>query len=413
MEGALVEWAARSPMSARTDSLGRYVFATSSLGSPGRYSEGYVNICASEGDRQSIRAMIRSEGFPEELPDLVLHRTGKFVVRVLDPEGKPVQGASVTLSLSSGLGADCQRGQSDVRGEYVYGPVADVPYDVFLVVNWEGAVPFETYERHRPQELACRLSAPRTVRGRLLDHQGMPAEGFGVAFSLPPWGTEPVEAWVDGCGCFELARVPMRDATLAVLAPGSTDVAHSVTFWKVPDEQSELGDYRIGELGTLSLRVRTATGEAWSGTIRWFGESGVGGICPLDPPGDLRLDFVPRHQNLRLWFEKGIPSKRYITERLELPALPDETVEWTMTGRDTIILRLVQDGERIRVPSAEAYWEGGSGGTLPDGSTDEIRVRRDGEGDLFVKIPDQRPIRVPVPNRAAEGPTYIDVTIPG
>jgi len=118
--------------------------------------------------------------------------------RVLDPEGKPVAGATVAPALTgtgNSLTGDTRFSvESNSRGEFTALLPASHDRDYNLIAHdgkygqwrtWANAVlpPFRTRPGERREKVTLTLARPATVRGRLVDASGAPVTGREVRAS--------------------------------------------------------------------------------------------------------------------------------------------------------------------------------------------------------------------------------------
>ena len=180
----LVEHHAAALDHSRTDSEGKYRLECLPIAGLrlSLLKEGYldalrdVTITAPPGGEQELNLTLtrRPEG-------------GSVRGVVVDAEGKPVEGASLTY-LGPGFSLNARETTADALGHYRLDDVFEMSGSHSLLVRANGFAPqqleFTPGTRQDPAELNVTLQAGHRVRGRVIDEQGQPLPGVQVVWEF-------------------------------------------------------------------------------------------------------------------------------------------------------------------------------------------------------------------------------------
>jgi len=159
---------------------------------------------------------------------------------VLDPEGRPVSGASIRVCALEKLTPSTTRyrevaeGETDAQGAYVVdGARSDAEYEVTIEPPSRGAVLVGTKERHwKPEDTTIQLDAGYYVTGKVLDAAGNPVVGAEL------WSSEPVpgpRGWShEGSrsgGIFRLGPFERGPVRVRACAPGEGEREDGMSRW--------------------------------------------------------------------------------------------------------------------------------------------------------------------------------------
>ncbi len=126
---------------------------------------------------------------------ITLERAATITGRVLDPDGKPVAGATVAPALTgsgNSLTGDTRFSvETDAQGRFTSPMPASGDIEYNLVAhdgkyqqwrNWANGIlpPFRTRPGEEVRDVTIRLERPATVRGRVVDEMGGPVMGLEV-----------------------------------------------------------------------------------------------------------------------------------------------------------------------------------------------------------------------------------------
>lgn len=191
----------------------------------------------------SVDARARA-GETTAVPDLVLggpsNDNAAVWVRVLDPSGRPVWGATASLNqwqVESSTGRDGR-----MRFAFTYNRAGIPPKPQRLVVRARGFAPAATPEftpsREVPPEVTVSLGAAHRASGRVLREDGTPVAGARVLVSD---GTLSREALADSSSTGDTGPVPASRPALVRYGTARTNADGSFTVEDLPE-----GPYWVG-----------------------------------------------------------------------------------------------------------------------------------------------------------------------
>ncbi|HVM62194.1 MAG TPA: sigma-70 family RNA polymerase sigma factor [Verrucomicrobiae bacterium] len=149
---------------------------------------------------------------------------------VVDSQGEPIPNASVAQG-SDRNGTTFPKTKTDAQGHFAFGNVK--PGQVVLTVRAEGYAPElkMTEADSQTQPLEIRLTKGFVIRGRVVDRDGKPISGAGVAADT--WRTHRSLTWrteTDGAGRFVWSNAPPDEVQFDVFKDGySRNDLHGLT----------------------------------------------------------------------------------------------------------------------------------------------------------------------------------------
>ncbi|MCL4837245.1 MAG: carboxypeptidase regulatory-like domain-containing protein [Thermoanaerobaculia bacterium] len=231
-----------------------------------------------KGERWRLRLVGEAEGsWWVDLPagraraELSSARAGGVEILLTDPEGRPVDGATVNLFRSSASGATAPRFWSRERSERGRVRWAGVPdrETLFVWVRPRGELA-ETTVSGLPSELpqAIRLAPGARAVGRVVDEEGRPLPG--VRIRLESWvadgfaASSAAESGSDGR--WEVTGLPPGRAALVLRADGRVSDARQV---ELRAGANDLGSATLARGVTLAVRLVGGDGlPVAGGTVR-------------------------------------------------------------------------------------------------------------------------------------------------
>jgi len=361
------------PHETTTDDQGRYVFPmTQELREI--LERDRIKVWAVQDGLVAPKVLLRCESPPGTAATLTLGASLHPAVRLVDPDGAPVQGAYVDMSLT----VRDKFGNSEHELLYSLGAFSDeqgiaqlprVPdrrdCEVWLRVNPKNMprlldMSFSRRKMRSSKPVEVRLPRGCSVRGRVEMPDGSPANNVTISSRSDRWDPDPNYGHATKTsedGVFELLGVPTVDAVL--------------TFAEMP-EPGPPGDHPFGRVeagASLTVRVDGKEGQVVDlGTVRLKAPTSITGIV-------LGRDGKPATRGHVMLAAPGMGHSIGPDGRFEIVGLEP--------GNHTLKATIYESE-----PTIENPFHGELEATLPDvaaGSKDVV-IRVTGGGNLIVKF---------------------------
>jgi len=264
----------------------------------GAAPEGTLQVTVDHADYPPAKAEVAVRGPGPTEQEVLLSVGGGVSGRVLDPEGKPVAGATVHAT-----GDDARKAVSGEDGSYVLSPLGSGPVTVMAEaeghgpgffgerLGWGEPVPVPVAPGRVVEGIDIVLGRPSFLRGRVVDAGGKGVAGVTVYGGVWPSFGEARPAETDAEGRFRVGPWTVRRDAQAWTSFRSED-------WSVngadqqriaPGADLDLGEFRATALGIVRGRVVDEEGrpvrEGWVG----LGDDFTG----VSPDGTFELRGVP------------------------------------------------------------------------------------------------------------------------
>lgn len=283
------------PMSTqvRTDDLGRFRFVDLP---PGRYR---LRATSAAGAMPAqTEAEVPADFDPPEVR-MILSEGPTLVVRIVDPEGRPVPGTTLLVASDTGFGTSARTGEdgaASITG--IPRDAVDVRIDVRAPAPTDGPRYADTLwdVGTTVGEVTIPLRSLARVTGRALTSDGAPVPNTRVRVTAGP-GEELVGSGseTDADGRFELWLATGQDATLQLLSCGEPAGYGELRGVRAPAEGLVLEVRRFDTAASVPVRVTGPDGEPVPGavvSVDFCGRRIVSGQR-LDAEGAARLAGVP------------------------------------------------------------------------------------------------------------------------
>jgi len=286
------EWVRSEEIGAgATDAQGRIAL--------GAAPEGTIRVEVDHPDYAKATDEFRVAGREPVERRIVLDRGGAVAGRVVDPAGKPVDGATVFV-----WGAPTRSARTDAGGNYLLSAVAQgetrigasakgfAPGFFGESMGWGEPVPIPVKSGQTIRGIDIELNVASFVRGRALGPDGAPLAGATVVAQVfRRGGTDDTRAESDASGVFVIGPLGARHGATGQVTlrfPG-LGFPESPSFVVKRGETSDVGDVRARALGTIRGRVLDERGEPLrEGAVR-----AASSFAPIRSDGSFELRSVP------------------------------------------------------------------------------------------------------------------------